>query len=72
MPSKQPALFNGVTQGSKQKGGGGGGGGEAWGSLGERGGCWRDKWGDAQGDECPRAPGVMMVVGVVGILPHTQ
>lgn len=35
MPSKQPALFNGVTQRGKQRGGGREGG-EGWGCLGEK------------------------------------
>lgn len=39
----------------------------------EKGGCGRlCKWGEGHGDECPRALGVMIVVGVVGILPHTH
>lgn len=37
MPSKQPALCNGATQRSKQKGGGGGG--EAMGGVWMKGGC---------------------------------
>ena len=36
------------------------------------GGGWRGKWGDAHGDECPGASGVMAAVGVVGILPHKK